>query len=127
MNFFQKTLGGLSKQYYIRQFLFGCVFAALMISISVHGNSLYPDTGKLVLWICMAIIYTFLYPYSRFVYETVVGYIMGNNVFYLNVGLMLFCKIITMALCWALSIFIAPIGMLYLYFYHSKRLRESSE
>lgn len=127
MNFIQKTFGGLSKQYYIRQFLFGCIFAAGLIAIAIHSNNLSPDTGKLLGGISMAVVFTFLYPYSRFVYESIVGYIMGDNVFFLNAGLMMCCKAMTMVFCWALSVFIAPIGMIYLYFYHSKRLRELSE
>ncbi|WP_256857306.1 hypothetical protein [Xanthomonas axonopodis] len=64
---------------------------------------------------------TLLYPYSRFVYESIVGYIMGGNVFFVNAILMLFVKLMTMAICWSFAIFIAPIGLLYLYVHHSQR------
>ncbi|EAA7274365.1 hypothetical protein B6G11_01825 [Salmonella enterica] len=33
---------------------------------------------------------------------------------------MLMAKVITMCLCWIFSIFIAPVGLAYLYYYHSK-------
>lgn len=33
------------------------------------------------LFILFSIVSCFLYPYARFVYESVVGYVMGNNVF----------------------------------------------
>jgi hypothetical protein len=36
---------------------------------------------------------------------------------------MLFVKVITMALCWCFAIFIAPIGLGYLYYHHSKAER----
>ncbi|WP_168415190.1 hypothetical protein [Erwinia amylovora] len=126
MKLIQKTLGGLSKQYYIRQFIFGCIFAAIIIAVAVNGNKLHADTGKLIGTVSFAVICTLLYPYSRFVYESIVGYIMGENIFFLNAFIMMFFKLITMMLCWCFSIFIAPVGMLYLYFYHTKRERDSA-
>lgn len=67
-----------------------------------------------------AIICALLYPYSRFVYESVVGFIMGDNVFFTSAVLMLLIKYLTMSLCWVFAIFIAPIGLAYLYFHHTK-------
>lgn len=69
------------------------------------------------------VISTLLYPYSRFVYESIIGFVLGNNVFFLNAVIMMIAKLITMLLCWLLAIFIAPIGLAYLYFYHSKAQR----
>ncbi len=106
--------------------MFGCIFAAIIISVAINGNQLHADTGKLVVSISFAVICTLLYPYSRFVYESIVGYIMGENIFFLNAFIMMFFKLITMMLCWCFSVFIAPVGMLYLYFYHTKRERDSA-
>ncbi|WVV47296.1 hypothetical protein THH46_21410 [Pseudomonas sp. NA13] len=50
----------------------------MIISLAANGpGGIGAKPGLIVL----AIINTLLYPYSRFVYESVVGYIMGNNVF----------------------------------------------
>jgi hypothetical protein len=67
--------------------------------------------------IALLVVNTLLYPYSRFVYEGVMGFIVGQNVFWMNV---LFMKLVTMALCWSCAIFIALIGLAYLYYHHSK-------
>ena len=69
--------------------------------------------------IAFMVISTLLYPYSRFVYESVAGYLMGRNIFFLNAFVLLFVKFIAMMLCWVLAIFMAPIGLAYLYFHHS--------
>ena len=69
MSFLSKTLGGLSKAYYIRQFLFGLIFFAFMV---VMGYDSYSRTGNLSIFltnIILGLICLFLYPYSRFVYE----------------------------------------------------------
>lgn len=113
-----KTFGGLSPQYYIRQFLFGLAFPAFIIFMVSRGSS--PIQFGMI---ALLVVNTLLYPYSRFVYESVIGYIMGQNTFFLNAFVMLFAKAITMLLCWAFAIFIAPIGLVYLYFHHSRAER----
>lgn len=112
----QKTFGGLSTQYYIRQLIFGILIAAFVYYMSTQGGNQSIQPGMML----FIIVSTFLYPYARFVYESVIGYIMGENIFFMNAILMLIVKFITMTLCWAFSIFIAPVGLLYLYFQHSK-------
>ncbi|MBF0803445.1 MULTISPECIES: hypothetical protein [unclassified Neisseria] len=94
MNIWQKTFGGLSPTYYIRQFLFGLIFPAFFFFMGSQIGSGY---------------------------ESIVGYIMGENMFFVNALLMLLVKIFTMLLCWMFAVFIAPIGLIYLYFYHSRQ------
>jgi hypothetical protein len=110
-----KTFGGLSSQYYFRQFVFGLIFPALYFFVSSKGNH-----AMQAAMIVFLVVNTLLYPYSRFVYETIVNFIMGRNVFLTNALLMLFVKLVTMAICWSLAIFIAPVGLAYLYWHHSK-------
>lgn len=110
-----KTFGGLSKTYYVRQFLFGLIFPAFMMFI--FTNSHHPPQSAMIVFM---VLNTILYPYSRFVYESVMGFVVGNNVFIHNALFMIFAKAMTMALCWVFAIVIAPIGLTYLYFHHSK-------
>ncbi|TXI35794.1 MAG: hypothetical protein E6Q69_00740 [Aquipseudomonas alcaligenes] len=111
----RKTFGGLSTQYYLRQLFFGGLLAALVIFMTLNGNK--PIELGLI---ALLAVNTFLYPYSRFVYESIINFIMGGNVFFVNAIFMLIVKIITMTLCWSFAIFIAPIGLAYLYYHHSK-------
>lgn len=111
----QKTLGGLSRPYYFRQFVFGLLPAAFFFFMSSQNGHSVPS-GMLV----FIVLSTLLYPYSRFVYESIMGFIMGNNMFLVNAVFMLVAKFITMVMCWAFSIFIAPVGLAYLYYHHTK-------
>mgnify|MGYP001086015253 FL=1 len=113
-----KTFGGLSARYYVRQFLFGLIFPALILFVLTRGSQ--PHASAFGAYALFAV-NTLLYPYSRFVYESIIGYIMGSNVFFVNAILMLFVKLITMAICWSFAIFIAPFGLLYLYIHHSRK------
>lgn len=110
-----RTFGGLSPQYYFRQFIFGLIFPALMTFVLSRSTHAIP-----LVMIGLLAINTLLYPYSRFVYEGVVGFIMGQNVFWVNAFVLLFVKVMTMALCWLFAIFIAPVGLVYLYFHHGR-------
>jgi hypothetical protein len=109
-----KTFGGLSAQYYFRNFIFGAMFFVLLIFTLSHGHQ--NTIGATVFFA----VNTALYPYSRFVYESVMNFIMGRNVFFVNAALLLIAKAITMLLCWFFAIFVAPVGLAYLYYHHSK-------
>jgi hypothetical protein len=120
-SFLAKTFGGLTTRYYVRQFLFGLVFTAMIISVAANGpGGIIAKPGLIIL----AIVNTLLYPYSRFVYESVVGYIMGNNIFFVNALFMLLVKAFTMAMCWSFAIFVAPVGLAYLYWRNSRPVVE---
>lgn len=112
----EKTFGGLSMPYFIRHFIFGLAISAFVVFMSARSPS-----GISFSLLFISIISAALYPYSRFVYESIINFIMGENVFFVNAFLMLFVKIMTMVMCWAFAIFIAPIGLAYLYFYHTKK------
>lgn len=64
---------------------------------------------------------TLLYPYARFVYESIIGFIMGDNIMISNIYIFLGWKALTMLICWLAAIFIAPIGLAYLFYYHHVR------
>jgi hypothetical protein len=116
---FNRTFGGLTRTYYLRQLFFGSLFMVFIVFMATRSK-----TASLpVAVIALSVLNTLLYPYARFAYEGVVGFIVGNNVFYVNALVMLFVKYLTMGLCWCFALFIAPLGLIYLYFRHSKQER----
>lgn len=110
-----KTLGGLSPQYYFRQFLFGLLIAIFIFYMA--SKSTQPMSIGMMMF---TVVSTLLYPYSRFVYESIVGFVMGENILYVNAVFMFFTKLLTMAMCWIFALFVAPVGFAYLYYRHSK-------
>jgi hypothetical protein len=111
----RKTFGGLTAQYYFRQLFFGLLMAGFAFFMSKHSSRPVP-----LAMLFFTIGSTLLYPYSRFVYESIMTFIIGNNVFFINTIIMLIFKTFTMAMCWSFALFVAPIGLVYLYFYHSR-------
>ena len=113
----RKTFGGLSLGYYFRNLVFGLILFALFVFLLSRGGSL--PFGQTIFFGANAL----LYPYSRFVYESIFDFVMGNNVFYLPIAVVMFGKIMMMVVCFLFAIFIAPLGLIYLYFYHTKQER----
>ena len=111
-----KTFGGLSRQYYFRQLFFAALMAGLLFWVFSAANETHPDRA-MPWWM---LVFVPLYPYSRFVYESMVEFIVGDNVFFVSVVLMISFKIFSMLACLILAPIIAPIGLVYLYFQHSR-------
>ena len=112
MKFFVDSLKLLSKEYYIRNFLFGLIFTIPSLILV----SKMPNTIRMVEAISFITLGTLLYPYSRFVYESVIKYVVGENFWAFNGIVFITAKSISMLLCWIWAIFIAPIGIGYLVF-----------
>ncbi len=108
------AFGGLSRAYYTRQLVFGIILGLVYAAGKWRTDSL--DLAEFL----MAILSTVLYPYARFVYESIVGFFMGRNVVVTSGLIMMLFKLWTMIACWFLAIFIAPIGLAYLYWHHSR-------
>ena len=109
-----RSFGGLSRAYLFRQLMFGLIFPAIFVlMMTTKGHSMPLGTVPFL------VLNTLLYPYSRFLYERVVGFVVGDNVFFVNALLMLAVKFFTMLICWAGAVFLAPVGLIYLYFYNS--------
>ncbi|EDL52207.1 hypothetical protein VSAK1_26645 [Vibrio mediterranei AK1] len=114
-DFLKYTFGGLKTSYLIRQYIFGMLISFFYFNVATtNGQSLSAAI------IAFFVINALLYPYSRFVYESIVEFVIGDNVFYVNGILMLFIKAITMILCWVAAILIAPIGLIYIYYHHTR-------
>ena len=120
MSFISKTFGGLNKAYYFRHLFFGAIIFIFLEIKFFDDLSKGVVDGNFIVATLVCLVLTLLYPYSRFVYESVVSFIFGENVFIVNALLMLFIKVLTIALCFIFSWAIAPIGLIYLYFHHSR-------
>lgn len=66
----EKSLGGLTLPYYLRHLCFALIFPLMLFAQVNHQ----PGSGGMFL---LAVVNTLLYPYARFLYERVWGFIMG--------------------------------------------------
>lgn len=116
----QKTFMGLTPSYYLRQLFFGSLTSVFMILLfyALKGSNM-------TTLVVFSIINALLYPYSIFVYESISNFIKGDNIFFLSLSSMFAIKVFTMYIFWGFAIFIAPVGLVYLYFYNSKNINQN--
>lgn len=61
--------------YYLRHLFFGAIMAVFLIYM-------FYNLGRASILVALVfVVNALIYPYSRFVYESIVDFIFGNNVF----------------------------------------------
>ncbi|MGN8138237.1 hypothetical protein ACTJLC_26400 [Paraburkholderia sp. 22099] len=108
-----RSFGGLPPRHYVRQLLFSLFFPGFLLLASTHGKGLLALPVHLQVILALD---TLLYPYSRYVYESVTGYIVGDTVLIFPAIFYGAIKLFTMLFCWGFAIFIVPIVLVWLYF-----------
>ncbi len=127
---FINIITGIDRGYYFRQLFFGSLLGGFLIFIiwnASHANNNVMSDKEIHKFIgtsIFIIINTLLYPYARLVYETIVDFILGNNIFFVDSLFMLLVKFFTMSMCWVFSIVLFPIGLLFIYFYQRKEAKK---
>ena len=79
---FSKTFGGLERSYYLRQLFFGSLLPCGLIYF-LSGYDSFNEFLTLKAYIFF-VISTILYPFSRFAFESILDFIFGENVFFVD-------------------------------------------
>lgn len=111
--FITTVFRSLEPSYLARQYLFGGILAVFMYIAT--KDQLTP-----FLWGYLILSFI-LYPFAMFVYDSLVGLLIGENVFLVDGLLSLFFSIAKIFFIFFFSIVIAPFGILYLYIRNRKR------
>ncbi|WP_318441790.1 hypothetical protein [Photobacterium leiognathi] len=106
----RKTFGGLNMAYYLRHLLFGVLLGAFWFNGMWHSAN--PEKQYFLIAIPFM---TLLYPYSRWLYETIVDFFTGGHDFIVAVPIFFACKLFTMMMCFYLSPIIAPVGLVFIF------------
>ena len=113
---FDRTFAGLSREYLLRQYFLALLLGGSLMYLIATSNNVHKVSNLIIMSIS-----TLLYPYSRYVYERIANFIVGENQFIVNPLWFFGVKIVTIIGCWALAIFIAPVGLIWLYFLNAKQ------
>lgn len=107
---------GLSREYYWRQMFFSSIFLIIcLVYLWNHSKFQTLDYFHFFTTLIYVLFSFVLYPYSKFTYDTIMSFLLGRNVIIVNLWLILYFKFVITILCWSLAIFVAPFGVLYLY------------
>lgn len=115
MSFYSRTVGALQPAYVVRAYVIGFALLALVAWVRLHAPSNHGRTDTYVslgyLFVC-----SLLFPFAKFVWDELRDVALGGNVFFINGLIALILKVFINGLLWAFAVFIAPIGLLYLWF-----------
>ena len=112
MNFLRRIFGGLQPSYLIRSYLVGLIFFSLMIGMALNAET---KNGSPVGLIVFASLSTLLFPFAKLVWDELRDLAFGNNVIFMNAMMLIMLKWLVNGFLWAFAIFVAPIGILYLW------------
>jgi hypothetical protein len=121
MTFIKNIFGSVSPQYLIRAYLISLAIAVIWF---FANQAALEQNSQKILWYGYILVSALLFPFAKLVWDEVRDLIIGNNaVTYFGlwaIGVNFMFKAIVNVLLWALAIFIAPLGILYLWWKQSK-------
>ncbi|HHF2906887.1 TPA: hypothetical protein ACPJZ5_004752 [Vibrio diabolicus] len=109
------AFSGLDKSYLTKQYIIGilvCVVYVFIVRKYGQGLGLYT--------LLSFAINTLLYPYSRYLFESLIKFLFGNTRFDKSSGVLMVLKLLSVVFCWSTALFIAPFGLLYIHFRGSR-------
>lgn len=122
MDFIYSTFLGLENRYHIRNLIIGALFVILswgVLDYSLAAASVSIEDSYIYIVKAYFVVCALLYPYSKFAYDWVWDFLFGESEWFVG-GLLLlivwYFKLIIRLMLYTLSIFIAPIGLIILYF-----------
>lgn len=113
-NFIKNIFSQLDNSYLIRHYLYGALVFSLLLIAS-------PNLPVII----FMVISLLLYPLAMIVYDGIVGTLMGNNTIVTSVLVAVIWGVIKTVVIFTFSIFIAPIGIGYLYLRNNSMAKDN--
>lgn len=120
MGVVRRTLGSLSPRYAIRSYVIAFALFAFFTWMRAQpdpnvqgaiGGLEASDYGTLA----VLFVGSLLFPFTKLVWDELRDLALGENFVLINAVVMLIAKIFINVMLWFVSIFVAPLGMLYLW------------
>ena len=115
MNFIKRIFGSVQPGYLIRAYVLSAAFMAFMtwMMLSLDGAKPMHDRAATLAVFGVGAL---LFPFSKLVWDEIKRVMMGETVFFMNAIVLMVLKVLVNFFLWGFSIFIAPVGILYLWF-----------
>jgi hypothetical protein len=102
---------GIDRTFLVRSYLISICMTVIIIYLLTHGTRM---TTFAFLWMGLNMV---LYPFSDVVWTDGINFLFGNNIFLYQVSpvWIVVWKLIKVFLLYMLAVFIAPVGLIYVY------------
>lgn len=111
MQFLRRIFGSVDRAYLTRAYIIGIAIFALY----AFGLSRGAQPAPLAIWLVLAVD-TLLFPFSKLVWDEVMALLLGRNMFILPAMFLMLAKLVINVALWAGAIFVAPLGILWLWY-----------
>ncbi|MFB7881673.1 hypothetical protein [Brevundimonas diminuta] len=115
MNFIKRIFGSVQPRYLIRAYVLSAAFMALMVWMTLSAGGAQPLHDRAAALAVFGV-GALLFPFSKLVWDEIKRVMMGETVFFMNTLMLMVLKVLVNFFLWGFSIFIAPLGILYLWF-----------
>jgi hypothetical protein len=115
MTVLRRTFGALRPGYLVRSYVIGLVLLGLMIAFITNAAAKDNGGSPIAMYIYFGVC-TLLFPFAKLAWDELRNLAFGDNIIVLNAGLMLFLKFVINLLLWGFAVFVASLGLLYLWF-----------
>lgn len=118
---FRKTLGSVKPSYIIRHYIFAFALIFLIYMLS-SGGAMEDITKKPLYYLIFC---GLLYPYTRLLFDMLVSFIVGNNLWFaLPFMRLIFIEALVTGICLLLAPFVTPFSLIGLYIYYTYKERK---
>lgn len=117
MQFFNRVFGAVNRAYLVRAYVIGvAIFAFLVWAMSSYLDS-NPDKqfNHYGIFTYFAIC-TVLFPFAKLAWDQLRDFAMGGNLIVMNAIFLLMLKVWINAFLWSSAVFVAPLGMFWLWY-----------
>jgi len=116
-----KTFGVLTPSYYLKNLFLGAIVSIFFITLIIKDGVF---SSLLTAILMVSIVSTLFYPYAIFVYESIASFFTKDTKFTLNNNLIISIKFFKVIFCWVFSLFIALLGLTYLYYTNKENIKQ---
>ena len=110
--FVKRIFGTLEPRFLTRAYFIGSIFLAAFLIIILTSQEPFPNRG---FTITLLVVNTLLFPFSKLVWNQCRAFLLGDTVIYYNAIFLMFMKYIINGFLWSFALFIAPVGIFYLW------------
>ena len=122
---FARLFGGIDRTFLVRSYLIAAAFSAVYLYM-YYGSETDSSVGGIRVnapLISFLIVNSLLFPFSKLLYNELRGFVFGDSLFIMPVIVLYPAKLIINTALFAFSMFLAPIGLLYVW-WRTRPVRE---
>ncbi len=115
MVFLKRIFGAVQPSYLIRAYAIGVVFFGFFVFLAFSAATRNPASSPYGM-VALMLANLLFFPFSKLVFDEIKRVMMGDNILIVHIVVAMTAKLFINLLLFGLAIFIAPLGIIYLWF-----------